>query len=246
MAVAKMKRQARRPARRKARSMKKPGALRAELRALLRSKAGAKLKRALRSDGPKLLSAQGLTFATVAAAHELSRLTGKPVGLMVGISPDGAEKITLIEQASEPVTGKLPSAGNSELDSALAEARRRGASRVSEILAGPEMLSADEFAERLGTTRATITAWRHKNQVLGLEGATRGFRFPEWQVGDDGKPFRVLPEIFDRLGGNPWAVYRFLVQRHPELGGTTGKDALRRGRGGQVVTAAESVARAFA
>jgi len=244
MAVAKFKRQARRPARRKARSRKKLSAVRAELRALLRLKAGAKLKRALPSDWKMVLSEQG--FATVAAAHELSRLTGKPVGLMVGISPDGAENITLIEQASEPVTGKLPSPGNSELDGALAEARRRGALRVSEILAGPEMLSADEFAERLGTTRATITAWRHKNQVLGLEGATRGFRFPEWQVGDDGKPFRLLPEIFDRLGGEPWAVYRFLVQRHPELGGMTGKDALRRGRGGQVVKAAESVARAFA
>jgi hypothetical protein len=179
-------------------------------------------------------------------AHELSRRTGKLVGLMVGISPDGVEKITLIEQPSGPAVSVPLAAGNSELDSALAAARRRGASRVAEILAGRDMLSADEFAERLGTTRATITAWRHKHQVLGLEGATRGFRFPEWQVGEDGKPFRVLPEIFDRLGGDAWAVYRFLVQRHPELGGIAGKDALRRGLGDQVVEAAESVARAFA
>jgi hypothetical protein len=91
-----------------------------------------------------------------------------------------------------------------------------------------------------------VNAWRHKNQVLGLEGATRGFRFPEWQVGPDGKPFRALPQLFDCLGGDVWAVYRFLVQHHPELGGMTGKEALQKGRVKQVVEAAESVAQAFA
>jgi hypothetical protein len=83
-------------------------------------------------------------------------------------------------------------------------------------------------------------------RALGLEGATRGFRFPEWQVGDDGKPLGVLPELFDRLGGDAWAVYRFLVQHHPEFGGATAKEALRQGRADEVVEAAESVARAFA
>ncbi|HYS49213.1 MAG TPA: XRE family transcriptional regulator, partial [Xanthobacteraceae bacterium] len=59
-------------------------------------------------------------------------------------------------------------------------------------------------------------------------------------------PFKVLPELFDRLGGDAWAVYRFLVQLHPELGDMTGKEALRKGRVSEVVEAAESVARAFA
>jgi hypothetical protein len=125
-----------------------------------------------------------------------------------------------------------PSLGNarhSELERALADARRRGRSRLAEILSGPEMLSADAFAARLGTTRATITAWRHKNQVLGLEGATRGFRFPAWQVGADGKPLRGLPQLFDGLGGDGWAVYRILVQRHPELGNLSGEEALAEG-----------------
>jgi hypothetical protein len=180
-------------------------------------------------------------------ALELSRQTRKPVRFVVDIHPDGAEEITRIEERPATIAGQhRRAAGSSELDRALTEARHRGQRRVAEILVGPEMLSADALAERLGTTRATVTAWRHKNQVLGLEGATRGFRFPQWQVGEDGKPFRALPELFDRFGGDAWAVYRFLVQRHPELGSITGKEALRQGRADEVVETAESVARAFA
>jgi hypothetical protein len=182
-----------------------------------------------------------------ARAVQLSRQTGKEVRFVVDIAPDGAENVTGFAEESAGFVGLSHADGrHSELDRALADARRRGQLRVAEILAGPEMLSADAFAARLGTTRATINAWRHKNQVLGLEGATRGFRFPEWQVGPNGKPFRALPQLFDRLGGDTWDVYRFLVQHHPELGGMTAKEALEKGRVDQVIEAAESVAQAFA
>jgi len=181
-----------------------------------------------------------------ARAVQLSRQTGKEVRFVVDIGPDGAETVTGFEEDSASYAGPPHrEARHSELERALADARRRGQLRVAEILAGPEMLSADAFAARLGTTRATVTAWRHKNQVLGLEGATRGFRFPDWQVGPDGKPFRALPQLFDRLG-EAWAVYRFLVQHHPELRGMTGREALQKGRVKAVIEAAESVAQAFA
>jgi hypothetical protein len=180
-----------------------------------------------------------------ARALQLSRETGKAVRFVVGIGPDGSERVTGFDEGAASYAGPAD-APPSELDRALADARRRGQSRVAEILAGPEMLTTDAFAARLGTTRATITTWRHRNQVLGLEGATRGFRFPDWQVGSDGKPFRVLPQLFDRLGGDAWDVYRFLVQHHPELGGMTGREALQNGRVKAVVEAAESVAQAFA
>jgi hypothetical protein len=182
-----------------------------------------------------------------ARAVRLSRQTGKEVRFVVDIRPDGAESVTGFAEESASFAGHPhDESRHSEFDRALADARRRGQLRVAEILAGPEMLSADAFAAQFGTTRATVTAWRHKNQVLGLEGATRGFRFPEWQVGADGKPFSVLPQLFDRLGGDAWAVYRFLLQRHPELGGMTGKDALQKGRVDEVLETAESVAQAFA
>jgi hypothetical protein len=135
---------------------------------------------------------------------------------------------------------------DADLEDALVAARERGRARVTDILKGEDMLSADAFAERLGTTRVTVNTKRKQRQVLALEGAKRGFRFPRWQVGSNGKPFAVIPDLFDRLGGDAWAVYRFLVQHHPELDGLTGREALRRGKSKEVVEVAESVARAFA
>jgi hypothetical protein len=106
------------------------------------------------------------------------------------------------------------------------------------------MLTVEEFARLIGTSRVTVNAKRQNHQVLGLEGARRGFRFPKWQIGEDGKPFGALPKLFDCLGGSSWPVYRFLVQHHPELDGLTGREALARGRDAGAVEAAESTVRA--
>ena len=183
---------------------------------------------------------------TYGAALEKSRLIGRSVRFMVDVGPRGDHKFTPIEgqarQIDETSAGKAES---DDLESALTSARARGRIRVSEILSGDDMLSADKFAALIGTSRVTVNAKRQNCQILGLEGAKRGFKFPEWQVGEDGKPFAALPELFDRLGGSSWAVYRFLVQHHPELDGMTGREALQRGRSNKAVEAAESVARAF-
>jgi DNA-binding transcriptional regulator YiaG len=175
-----------------------------------------------------------------------SRATGKKVRFEVAVEPEGAPKITPIEEApGADVESAATAESKADLDRALAAARERGRIRVAEIMNSPEMLTADDIAARLGTTRATVNTWRQKQQVLGLEGAKRGFRFPAWQIGEDGKPFAVLPELFERLGGTPWAVYRFLIQHHPELDGLTAQDALRRGRDEDVLEVAESVGRTF-
>jgi hypothetical protein len=49
--------------------------------------------------------------------------------------------------------------------------------------------------------------------------------------------------LFERLGDDAWAVYRFLMQRHPELDGLTGREALDQGKTEQAIEAAESIAR---
>jgi hypothetical protein len=79
---------------------------------------------------------------------------------------------------------------------------------------------------------------------LGLDGAKRGFRFPDWQIDADGKPFAALATLHERLGG-AWAVYRFLVQPHGELDGLTGREALERGRAEQALEVVESIGRDF-
>lgn len=135
--------------------------------------------------------------------------------------------------------GGVPDA---DLDAALEEARQRGRVRAAEILTSDDMLSADQLAALLGTSRMTVNTKRQNQQLLGLDGAKRGFRFPAWQVDEDGKPFATLPALFERLGGGPWSVYRFLVQAHPELDGLTGREALRRGMSDQALEVADSIA----
>jgi len=174
-------------------------------------------------------------------AKKKSQASHQPVRFVVEVKPRGRSTIAMIDETTRP-RAKAPD----QLPAALAAARVRGRARVAEILAGPDMLSADAFAELIGTSRVTVNTKRQAHQVLGLEGARRGYRFPDWQIGPDGKPFAALPALFDHLGGSPWAVYRFLVQHHPELSGLTASDALLRGHEAQVVDVAESMARDFA
>ena len=174
-----------------------------------------------------------------------SRAAGRTVSFRVEVDPSGGATVTALEQT--PSEGAvLPAEAavgpDADLQSALEEARHRGRARAAEILTGEDMLSADEFAALLGTSRMTVNTKRQNHQVLGLDGAKRGFRFPAWQVDENGKPFATLPALFKRLGGGPWSVYRFLVQAHPELDGLTGREALRRGKADQALEVAESIA----
>ncbi|MER8835847.1 XRE family transcriptional regulator [Mesorhizobium sp. M0909] len=177
-----------------------------------------------------------------------SRKIGHRVSFRVEVDPTaGAQTITPVEEqpiASDdtfPVedTGKP----DAELEAALAEARARGRKRVAEIVAGEDMLSADAFAKLLGTSRVTVNARRQSGQVLGIDGAKRGFRFPIWQLDKDGRPFGALPALHAMLGNSAWAVYRFLVSRHGVLDGRTGLRALQQGDDAAVLAVAEGMAR---
>lgn len=172
-----------------------------------------------------------------------SREVGRPVRFRVEVDPSGETTVTAVEGLeADTATVLVEEAGepSAELREALAAAHERGRLRAAEILAGPDMLSADALAEVLGTTRATINTKRQNRQLLGLDGAKRGFRFPVWQIGPEGKPYPELPKLHDRLG-EPWAVYRFLVQPQGALGGMTGREALEGGRGRAALEAAESL-----
>jgi hypothetical protein len=155
-----------------------------------------------------------------------SRSAGRSVSFRVDVEPDGETIVTPVEDASAAlmpfvVETREP---DPELQAALGAAR--------------------DFAKMLGTTRVTVNTKRQSGQVLGLEGAKRGFRFPVWQLDGDGNPFAELATLHERLGG-PWAVYRFLVQPHGELNGLSGREALERGRGRAALEAVESIGSAF-
>lgn len=181
-----------------------------------------------------------------AAASE-SRSAGTALQFVVEVEPSGRPRIVeafgdLPEASAEQSDLEMDTGEAAELDQALAEARERGRHAVAEILAGRDMLSADAFAAHLKTTRETVNTWRKSHQVLAVQGATRGYRYPLWQVGADGRPFSALPELFAVLDGDPWEVYRLLSQPHAELDGLTGCEALRRKQDGAVLETARGIA----
>ena len=172
-----------------------------------------------------------LMLSVLSAATSKSRSAGAPMQFIVEVKPNGTPRIVEAltdakSRAKAPNALEIDAGEEAELEQALGEARERGRHVVAEILGQAEMLSADAFADHLQTTRATINAWRQAHQVLGLQGSTRGYRYPVWQIGEDGRPFSALPKLFASLE-DPWAVYRFLVQHHDALDGRTGLDALR-------------------
>lgn len=197
--------------------------------------------------GSKSLTSKGLRglMSTVGEALDRAAQTGGPVHLRLDRLANGSFDAALIEIAATPAAEPAAAAPAARQDDVLHEARERGRAVAARILAGADMLTADQFAARLGTSHTTVNSWRRAHRVLGLQGAKRGCRFPEWQIDDHGVPFDVLPELFRLLGGNPWTVHRFLVQHHPELGGATAKDALRRGRVSQVLETATAIGHSF-
>lgn len=185
-----------------------------------------------------LLQSYGEAFAR-------SREAGRPVSFRVDVDPSGGATVTPVgEPGPEARSYPVEEAGESDpgLQRALEAARERGRLRAAEVLSGEDMVSADEFAKVLGMSRMTVNTKRQSGQVLGLDGAKRGFRFPLWQLDTDGQPYPELPQLHERLGG-PWALYRFLVQPHGELDGLTGRQALERGRGPVALAVAEGISR---
>ena len=152
-----------------------------------------------------------------------ARRTGAPTRMVVEVAPDG--------------TTTTPETGGDALDRALAAARARGAVRVAEILSGEDMASTDALASMMGVTRETAHAKRRRGEVLGLEGAKRGVRFPIWQLGEDGRPLEGMAEII-RILGPSWAAYQFLTAPFPSAEGAPMHEMLRRGRTEEVLSQA--------
>jgi hypothetical protein len=180
-------------------------------------------------------------------AVQLSQKAGHQVSFRVVVDPRaGAQTISIVEEDPRVGDSEFPveEAGepDEELKAALSAARGGGRRRVAEILSEDDMLSADTFSDLLGVSRVTVNTKRQNGQVLGLDGAKRGFRFPAWQLDRDGRPYAVLPKLHEILAG-AWAVYRFLVSPHGALDGRTGLDALKRGQDSDVIAAAEGIAR---
>ncbi len=158
------------------------------------------------------------------------------------VASGSAAAIKATVLTGEPVEAAGDQTPEQALDRALKDARGRGKAVKERLLGDPEMLSTADMAERLGMSEEGIRLKRKRHEVLGLEFARRGIRYPRWQLSENRQLLPALPRLFSILGDSPWTVYRFLLQHHPELGGARAVDALKRGRIDGVLAAAENTA----
>jgi hypothetical protein len=107
-----------------------------------------------------------------------------------------------------------------------------------ETWARPEMLKSDQAAQKLNMTREALNNRRKAHQVLGLDAAKRGVRYPEWQFEDSVLPH--VPAILHALPHlDPWGHYLFFTRPEPLLGGATPLRALRDGAADEVLRVAK-------
>lgn len=160
-----------------------------------------------------------------------AQASGQPLTFTVEVEPPGDEAM--------PMAKAVDGDG---FDAALAVARERGAARIADILKAPDMLSARAFGDLVDLSHETVNQKRKSGEVLGLEGAKRGVRYPQWQVTANGGLLPGLKALSDAVDGETWTVYRLLVQHHGELGGATGLEALKARRLDEVLGVARNVA----
>nr|WP_294502362.1 hypothetical protein [uncultured Rhodopila sp.] len=176
----------------------------------------------------KVLEREGFTDIRTARVI-LSQAPAEPAAY--GDNPTVAAALVSGEASDPPA----------ELSRAFQAAMRRGDAHKQALLADPDMLSSAQMGLRLGMSAEGVRRKRQRHELLGLELAKRGIRYPAWQVLENGRLLPGLPRLFEILGGGPWTIYRFLLQHHPELNGGRAIDALRRGRVDTVIGIAENI-----
>jgi hypothetical protein len=168
----------------------------------------------------------------------------------ITITPDDAKAVASDDQRVVPASiardrdppPEAPHNPHGALAEALVAARSRGAAVKEASLAGPDMLNTAAIADLLGMSEEGVRLKRKRHEILGLEFAKRGIRYPAWQVLEGRQLLPALPRLFAMLGDDPFRLFRFLQQHHSELGGARALDALRQGRIEGVLAAAENIA----
>lgn len=90
------------------------------------------------------------------------------------------------------------------------------------------MLTTDEAAELVGTTRVTVNAWIAKGRAIGLTQTRRGYRLPKWQF--EPQMWEVIPHLskaLDTVEG--WAMLTFLETPMGALQGQMPRQVIERG-----------------
>lgn len=101
-------------------------------------------------------------------------------------------------------------------------------------LEADDMLSTDQAAELVGTTRVTINAWIAKGRAIGLTQTRRGFKLPSWQF--EPAVWEAVPQLAKALGTQEgWALLTFLETPLGALAGQTPRQAIEQGHAARVI-----------
>ncbi len=99
------------------------------------------------------------------------------------------------------------------------------------------MMSTDNAARHVGTTRVTINSWIDKGRCIGLTQTKRGFRIPVWQF--EPQVWDVIPDLSRALGSTDgWALLSFLESPLGALDGLTPRSAIEQGQVARVLAVA--------
>jgi hypothetical protein len=133
--------------------------------------------------------------------------------------------------STQPPSDYVPAADvRSLLANSLAARQQRSAAA--------DMLSTDDAAQLVQTTRVTINAWIAKGRAIGLTQTKRGFRMPRWQF--EPSVWNVLPRLSAALGTTEgWALLSFLESPHGALDGRSPREAIEQGEASTVIEIAE-------
>lgn len=102
-----------------------------------------------------------------------------------------------------------------------------------------DMMTTDEAAALLGTSRVTVNAWINKGRCIGLTQTKRGFKVPRWQF--EPVIWDHLPGIGQALGLHEgWALLNFFETPHGGLEGMTPRQALEQGQAERVLAVAQA------
>lgn len=106
-------------------------------------------------------------------------------------------------------------------------------------LAAADMMSTDEAAQLVQTSRVTINAWIAKGRAIGLTQTKRGFRMPRWQF--EPAMWALLPRLSAALGTTEgWALLSFLESPQGGLNGLTPRQGIEQGQTDKVLRIAET------
>ena len=155
--------------------------------------------------------------------------------------PEEANVMSKSKSVADPVGIEAPGPPSPAMREVMALIAEMNAAALTVLLAEPCMLSADDFAGRLGLTTQQLRILRRQGRVIALGDRKHGLRYPDWQLIEDGSLLDGLSEVLAIFGGRPVAAWNYLTIPLDQLDYQAPWKSLRAGRKDEVLSYARGV-----